>query len=92
MATMTLGNLAALRQRRLKRLLAYSSIAQAGYVLMGVAVAIRSTGGVPAASFYLLAYLAGYFGPSCPPIPVHRAQPFRSIAHPFRSIVPSLMA
>lgn len=55
--TMTLGNLAALRQQHLKRLLAYSSIAQAGYVLMGVAVASRSAGAVPAVSFYLLAYL-----------------------------------
>jgi NADH-quinone oxidoreductase subunit N len=60
--TMTLGNLAALRQSRLKRLLAYSSIAQAGYMLMGVAVAIRSPGGVPAVSFYLLAYLAMNLG------------------------------
>ncbi|MGC4114638.1 MAG: NADH-quinone oxidoreductase subunit N [Myxococcales bacterium] len=37
--TMTLGNLAALNQNNLKRLLAYSSIAHAGYVMMGVAVA-----------------------------------------------------
>lgn len=55
--TMTLGNLAALRQRHLKRLLAYSSIAQAGYVLMGVAVALRSDGAVAAVNFYLLTYL-----------------------------------
>jgi NADH-quinone oxidoreductase subunit N len=39
--TMTFGNLVALRQVRLKRLLAYSSIAQAGYVLMAVDVADR---------------------------------------------------
>jgi NADH-quinone oxidoreductase subunit N len=37
--TMTLGNLAALNQNNLKRLLAYSSIAHAGYIMMGVAVA-----------------------------------------------------
>ncbi|HEX7647620.1 MAG TPA: NADH-quinone oxidoreductase subunit N [Noviherbaspirillum sp.] len=55
--TMTLGNLAALRQHDLKRLLAYSSIAQAGYVLMGIAVALRSNGAVAAVNFYLLAYL-----------------------------------
>src|SRR5215216_840099 len=36
-ATMTLGNLAALPQRNVVRLLAYSSIAQSGYLLMGVA-------------------------------------------------------
>ena len=55
--TMTLGNLAALRQTRLKRLLAYSSIAQAGYVLIAVAVALRSDGAVAAVGFYLFAYL-----------------------------------
>lgn len=36
MITMTLGNLVALRQTNIKRLLAYSSIAQAGYILMGL--------------------------------------------------------
>ncbi|MEO8713524.1 MAG: NADH-quinone oxidoreductase subunit N [Acetobacteraceae bacterium] len=56
-ATMTLGNLAALRQDRLKRLLAYSSIAQAGYVLMAVAVAERADGALAAIGFYLLAFL-----------------------------------
>lgn len=55
--TMTFGNLVALRQDSIKRMLAYSSIAQAGYVLMGVAVAARSKGAVPAINFYLLAYL-----------------------------------
>jgi NADH-quinone oxidoreductase subunit N len=56
-ASMLLGNLVALRQRRLKRLLAYSSIAQAGYVLMAVAVAQRAAGAVAAVGFYLAAYL-----------------------------------
>lgn len=55
--TMTLGNLIALRQTRLKRLLAYSSIAQAGYVLMAVAVAERAPGALSAAGYYLAAYL-----------------------------------
>ncbi len=55
--TMVLGNLAALRQKRLKRLLAYSSIAQAGYVLMAVAVAAQGGGALDAAGFYLAAYL-----------------------------------
>jgi NADH-quinone oxidoreductase subunit N len=54
--TMTLGNLAALGQERLKRLLAYSSIAQAGYVLMAVAVLERSDGALSAIVFYLAAY------------------------------------
>jgi len=39
LATMTLGNIAALTQRSLTRMLAYSSIAQAGYILIGFAVA-----------------------------------------------------
>jgi NADH-quinone oxidoreductase subunit N len=56
-ASMLLGNLVALRQRRLKRLLAYSSIAQAGYVLMAVAAAQRAADAVAAVGFYLAAYL-----------------------------------
>ena len=52
--TMTLGNLAALQQTNMKRLLAYSSIAQAGYALMGVV--ILTNDGVRAMLFYLFAY------------------------------------
>jgi len=52
--TMTYGNFAALRQRNLKRLLAYSSIAHAGYALMGVATLRPS--GFEASIFYLAAY------------------------------------
>lgn len=55
--TMTFGNLVALRQASLKRLLAYSSIAQAGYMLMAVAVAERAPDALPAVGYYLLAYL-----------------------------------
>ena len=54
--TMALGNLAALRQTRLKRLLAYSSIAQAGYVLIAVAVAGTVQGALSAAGYYLAVY------------------------------------
>ncbi len=56
--TMTVGNLAALRQASLKRMLAYSSIAHAGYVLVGV-TAIESMAmeaAMRAVFFYLLAY------------------------------------
>lgn len=53
--TMTLGNLGAMAQRNLKRLMAYSSIAHAGYLLMGVAA--MSTLGLQAIGFYLIAYL-----------------------------------
>jgi NADH-quinone oxidoreductase subunit N len=52
--TMTLGNLAALQQTNMKRLLAYSSIAQAGYALMGFVV--LSNDGIQAMMFYLFAY------------------------------------
>jgi NADH-quinone oxidoreductase subunit N len=53
-ATMTLGNLAALGQRSVKRLLAYSSIAHAGYLLLGIAA------GAPAGHQALLFYLGAY--------------------------------
>ena len=56
-ASMTLANLAAVRQTRLKRLLAYSSIAQAGYVLLAVAALGRAQGAATAAFYYLAAYL-----------------------------------
>ncbi len=52
--TMTLGNLAALSQTNLKRLLAYSSISHAGYALLGVVV-FRDEG-VQAALIYLTVY------------------------------------
>lgn len=55
--TMTVGNVVAVRQTNIKRLLAYSSIAQAGYVLMGLVVMRTSPWGVQAALIYLLAYL-----------------------------------
>lgn len=54
-ATMTLGNTVALTQRNIKRLLAYSSIAHVGYVLIGVVAA--NEWGVASAVFYLIAYL-----------------------------------
>jgi NADH-quinone oxidoreductase subunit N len=56
-ATMLIGNLVALRQTRLKRLLAYSSIAQAGYVLIALAVIHRIDGALTATAYYLAAYL-----------------------------------
>jgi NADH-quinone oxidoreductase subunit N len=54
--TMTLGNLCALVQNNVKRLLAYSSIAHAGYVL--VAFAAQPELGTSAAMFYTAAYAA----------------------------------
>lgn len=54
--SMTVGNFAALRQQNVKRMLAYSSIAHAGYLLAAFA-AIGSVG-IAAASFYTAAYAA----------------------------------
>ncbi len=54
MATMVVGNLVALAQRTVKRMLAYSSIAHAGYLL--VAVAAGTSAGSAAFIFYLVAY------------------------------------
>jgi NADH-quinone oxidoreductase subunit N len=63
--TMSLGNVLALLQTNLKRLLAYSSVAHAGYMLVGLAAAhyvntsegaTGGIGGVPAVLFYLVAY------------------------------------
>jgi NADH-quinone oxidoreductase subunit N len=61
--TMSLGNLLALLQNNLKRLLAYSSVAHAGYMLVGLAAAPKlpvgagaPVGGTAAVLFYLIAY------------------------------------
>jgi len=54
--SMTVGNLAALRQTNVKRMLAYSSIAHAGYLL--AALAGLGNEGIMAASFYIAAYAA----------------------------------
>ena len=65
-ATMTVANLIAGRQESVKRMLAYSSIAHAGYVLVGVVSTINSDSeGQGAVMFYLLTYTlstAGAFG------------------------------
>ena len=53
-ATMIFGNLLALQQYNLKRLLAYSSISQVGFLLIGIAAA------TPEASVTLLFHMAGY--------------------------------
>jgi NADH-quinone oxidoreductase subunit N len=66
MVTMTLGNLSALRQTNMKRLLAYSSIAQAGYILIGVATVIANPSaqftGINGVLIYLFAYLVTNLG------------------------------
>lgn len=58
--TMTWGNVAALRQQNLKRLLAYSGIAHAGYLLVGMLAA--DVVGVQAIMFYFFGYLFANLG------------------------------
>ena len=55
--TMIVGNVMALTQTNVKRMLGYSSIAQAGYILMALAADPFTGNGVPAALYYMLAYL-----------------------------------
>lgn len=54
MATMTIGNLSALGQENVKRMLAYSSVAHAGYMLLGFCVFSQT--GVAAIVFYIVTY------------------------------------
>ncbi|HWP28197.1 MAG TPA: NADH-quinone oxidoreductase subunit N [Chloroflexota bacterium] len=58
--TMTLGNLLAMVQSNIKRMLAYSSIAQAGYALVGVVAATQQ--GTAAVIFFMAAYLFTQLG------------------------------
>jgi NADH-quinone oxidoreductase subunit N len=61
--TMTVGNVVAIAQSNLKRMLAYSSVAHVGYMLVGIVAG--GAGGTGAVLFYLLAYTfttAGTFG------------------------------
>ncbi|HEX6533813.1 MAG TPA: NADH-quinone oxidoreductase subunit N [Gemmatimonadaceae bacterium] len=58
--TMVVGNVVALAQRSVKRMLAYSSIAHAGYLL--VAVVVNSTLGTSAFIFYLVSYMLATMG------------------------------
>lgn len=85
--TMTLGNLLALQQRDLIRLLAYSSVAQAGYMLIpfglarsGMAGAAVNDAAVRAVLFYLIAYAVMNIGAFAVAIAVNRRTGMRSIA------------
>ncbi len=71
LVTMTLGNLVALWQQNIRRLLAYSSIAHAGYMLIGIAVGLAVAGGagdiatidgIGAMMFYVLVYAVATLG------------------------------
>ena len=68
--TMTVGNVCALWQNNVRRLMAYSSIAHAGYILIGIAVGCAETsignesgpGGFAASFFYVLVYAVASLG------------------------------
>jgi NADH-quinone oxidoreductase subunit N len=77
--TMSIGNLVALQQRQVVRLLAYSSIAQAGYMLLPFALAGVSTAvdeqAVRAAVFYILVYAIMNLGAFAVVVAVARESP-----------------
>ncbi|MBW2731800.1 MAG: NADH-quinone oxidoreductase subunit N [Deltaproteobacteria bacterium] len=60
--TMTIGNISALRQNNVKRMLAYSSIAHAGYLLIGVVVVGLDPSQMGAVLFYVVAYAVTTLG------------------------------
>ena len=73
--TLILGNVVALAQRNVKRMLAYSSIAHAGFIMMAVAAAGNgSEAGISAALFYMVAYLFTNLGAFAVVITVERRQ------------------
>ncbi|HET6445413.1 MAG TPA: NADH-quinone oxidoreductase subunit N [candidate division Zixibacteria bacterium] len=72
--TLIVGNFVALAQKNVKRMLAYSSIAHAGFIMMAVAAAANSTRGISAALFYMLAYLFTNLGAFAIVIAVERQE------------------
>ena len=81
-ASMTLGNLGAFFQQDVKRLLAYSTISQVGYLLMPVAVAGRSDLAQQALLYYLAAYTVtnlGAFGVVCALPRAHSLDDYRGL-------------
>jgi NADH-quinone oxidoreductase subunit N len=79
-ATMTVGNVLGLLQNNLRRLFAYSSIAHAGYMLVGVGVGAAggsryiTTSGAESVVFYLVAYAAMTLGAFAVLVAVHSPQ------------------
>ena len=64
-ATMTFGNVVALVQTHVQRMMAYSSIAQAGYILVGYAAAVSRTGytfGLEGIALHVMAYVLAKVG------------------------------
>ncbi len=79
--TMTLGNVVALWQKNIKRMLAYSSIAQAGYTLIGVvAISAQGGAGMAAVIFYMAMYTLTNLGAFTVAFLVSRATGSEAIA------------
>lgn len=72
--TMFTGNLLAIRQTNVKRMLAYSSIAHAGYLLIGFVVGPTELWGLPGILVYLVAYLLMNLGMFAVAIILERAE------------------
>jgi NADH-quinone oxidoreductase subunit N len=92
-ATMTLGNLAAFMQDNVRRLLAYSTISQAGYLLIPIAVAGRTDLAEPTLLFYLAAYAVTNLGAFAVVIAVGRDDlaAYRAMMHRSRLLAVSLV-
>lgn len=93
-ASMTLGNLAAFQQDDVRRLLAYSTISQVGYLLLPVAVAIRAPEARPALLFYLAGYAVtnlGAFAVVCALPRAERIEDYRGLARRDPLLVLSLV-
>ncbi|CAL9284201.1 NADH-quinone oxidoreductase subunit N [Streptomyces sp. enrichment culture] len=93
-ASMTLGNLAAFFQQDVKRLLAYSTISQVGYLLLPVAVAGRTALDQEALLYYLAAYALtnlGAFAVVCALPGAHAIDDYRGLARAHPALVASLV-
>jgi NADH-quinone oxidoreductase subunit N len=93
-ASMTLGNLAAFFQQDVKRLLAYSTISQVGYLLMAVAVAGRTDLDQQALLYYLAAYAVtnlGAFAVVCALPGAHVIEDYRGAARRHPALAASLI-
>lgn len=71
--TMFAGNLSAIPQNNIKRLLGYSSIAQAGYIIIALS-SLNSSFALPAIFIYLLAYILATVGAFCAVIAVSNSE------------------
>jgi NADH-quinone oxidoreductase subunit N len=80
--TMTVGNLAALAQTDVRRLLGWSTVSQVGYLLLPIAVAGRSSGALPS----LLLYLGGYAVTNLTAFAVVAAVPQRRTLEDYRGL------